>query len=1374
MKKTMKQRLLFLLFGIIGSNGFSQNVPPKEIPLQAQEQHTCSRGIPLATHFSPNNNKAAINCASTMAAWSAYNGNALVQQLKSATDYDSCLRSLFSFDNTYGPSLFSNSNIDAVAREMYAISISHNGTLSSGMLGLTTYLHAATYHDFFQASVTLDANAKTQYGYAVESFANNSHLWDLTSDALAILDEYMILCDYEGVRHKPFAINVMKSAIRKLTIDDNWLTIVNDNQLMQKYVTAYNRMFFLLFRGIQPIDVQFESALNNDTAFFGLLSNLAKDIQIKNNTTLVLLTDNAVGEMARMMTSTVLKPKVEPHLASIANGLSRLTPNWYRIIKAINEGGNCSSYNLCENMTNVRTEIDNMLFPNTFTFDDGKLTVKTPLSYNTVLPLYYASKQVQSQVFRFLETDQAVANDPNVNLNMVLYGSLANYQDWQSLLNGLDSNNGGMYIENGATFYTYERTKAESTFTLEELFRHEYVHYLQGRYMVNGSWGSSPIYANNRLVWFEEGMAEHFAGSTDSDGVTIRESQGSAIKNEGASQYMNVSQILSADYNNGFKFYRYGNMLWSYWFKNDMTTAKEIVNLVRADNISGYDAKINQLKSNSGLQTAYTNYLNNVVINPTNWWSVNTPWKDDKVLTVGTPSDILTEFTALTGKTGTASTEATNSLRRFSITGTLTGGNFNTSLDNLIKQLNTSATINNFKYLTAYYKTVSGNTATYIISGPLRNASIPDTATPLFSTETTATISGGTIKFKNESTGYIKAYNWSFPGGTPSTSTLAEPSVVYNTPGTYNVQLTVTGKNNTNSTATKTNYITIYQKPNVNYCTASVGYDYTNIANVSFANINNNSQGFPLNGYSDFTNILGETTVGQIYILKVTPELSWPENNINVWIDWNQNGLFTDPGEKVLSQAGATISTNVTIPANAITGVTRMRVRYSYGKTSDPCGLDNYMGEVEDYSILVKSNGQTTTIATPTNLTATANNTSLQVVLSWTDNANNETAYTVERATGTGTYAAIANLAANANSYTNTGLATGNTYSYRVRATTSTANSDYSNVAIATLTTNTPANCTAQGNNQYEYIKTVSIGSFTNTSGADANGYGNYTSQTITLTPNATATINLTPGFLSSAYTESWSVWIDYNKNNLFDASELVVTNLSSNGAVSKSFAVPSTATGTTRMRIVMKYNTAPTSACGNIGDGEVEDYTVDFSGIQQNTLATPTNIGNSGIYGTGFYASWTQVSAATNYEVQLFQSNAWTTVGTSNTYYLWVPKQGTTTSYRFRVRATNATSTSDWSNFVDLSLTGTAKISETTETTSITMYPNPAVDRVYFNTNQEDTKNTTITIYDSFGKLIATIKNQNSYSVEKLAKGLYFVKIATGTFEETKKLFIE
>ncbi|WP_445722349.1 M43 family zinc metalloprotease [Flavobacterium sp.] len=418
------------------------------------------------------------------------------------------------------------------------------------------------------------------------------------------------------------------------------------------------------------------------------------------------------------------------------------------------------------------------------------------------------------------------------------------------------------------------------------------------------------------------------------------------------------------------------------------------------------------------------------------------------------------------------------------------------------------------------------------------------------------------------------------------------------------------------------------------------------------------------------------------------------------------------------------------------------------------------------------SNG--TTVVAPTNLTATANNTSLQVVLSWTDNANNETGYTVERATGTGTYAVIANLATNANAYTNTGLATGNTYSYRVRASANAVNSDYSNVATASLTNIPSGYCTAQGNNQYEHIKTVSIGSFTNTSGADASGYGNYTSQTITLTPNATATINLTPGFSGSAYTESWSVWIDYNKNNIFDPSELVVSNLSSNGAVSKSFAVPSNATGTTRMRVAMKYYSAATSACGNLGDGEVEDYTVDFSGNQQNTLATPINIGNSGIYGTGFYASWTQVSAATNYEVQLFQSNAWTTVGTSNTYYLWIPKQGTTTNYRFRVRATNATSTSNWSNFVDIVLTGTAKITKETGKPSITMYPNPAVDMVYFNTNQEDTKNTTITIYDSFGKLIATIKNQNSYSVQKLTRGLYFVKIVTETFEETKTLSVK
>src|SRR6185436_6439139 len=72
--------------------------------------------------------------------------------------------------------------------------------------------------------------------------------------------------------------------------------------------------------------------------------------------------------------------------------------------------------------------------------------------------------------------------------------------------------------------------------------------------------------------------------------------------------------------------------------------------------------------------------------------------------------------------------------------------------------------------------------------------------------------------------------------------------------------------------------------------------------------------------------------------------------------------------------------------------------------------------------------------AAPSGLTATAVS-STQINLSWTDNANNESGFRIERKTGAGgTYAEIATVGANVTSYSNTGLSAGTTYYYRVRA----------------------------------------------------------------------------------------------------------------------------------------------------------------------------------------------------------------------------------------------------------------------------------------------------------------------------------------------------
>lgn len=70
-----------------------------------------------------------------------------------------------------------------------------------------------------------------------------------------------------------------------------------------------------------------------------------------------------------------------------------------------------------------------------------------------------------------------------------------------------------------------------------------------------------------------------------------------------------------------------------------------------------------------------------------------------------------------------------------------------------------------------------------------------------------------TINFTNNSTGAV-SYSWDFPGGTPSTSTATNPTVVFNTAGTYTVTLTAT---NANGSSTSTGTITVNTVPSASF-----------------------------------------------------------------------------------------------------------------------------------------------------------------------------------------------------------------------------------------------------------------------------------------------------------------------------------------------------------------------------------------------------------------------------------------------------------------------------------------------------------------------------------------------------------------------------
>ncbi|MEO1448147.1 MAG: glycoside hydrolase family 9 protein [Bacteroidota bacterium] len=91
----------------------------------------------------------------------------------------------------------------------------------------------------------------------------------------------------------------------------------------------------------------------------------------------------------------------------------------------------------------------------------------------------------------------------------------------------------------------------------------------------------------------------------------------------------------------------------------------------------------------------------------------------------------------------------------------------------------------------------------------------------------------------------------------------------------------------------------------------------------------------------------------------------------------------------------------------------------------------------------------------PTSLAATTQG-STAIGLSWTDVANDEDGYKVERKTGNGAFGEIASLSADASGYTDTGLSASTTYTYRVYAFNAAGNSGFSNESSATTDASNP------------------------------------------------------------------------------------------------------------------------------------------------------------------------------------------------------------------------------------------------------------------------------------------------------------------------------
>jgi hypothetical protein len=136
---------------------------------------------------------------------------------------------------------------------------------------------------------------------------------------------------------------------------------------------------------------------------------------------------------------------------------------------------------------------------------------------------------------------------------------------------------------------------------------------------------------------------------------------------------------------------------------------------------------------------------------------------------------------------------------------------------------------------------------------------------------------------------------------------------------------------------------------------SSAGASGDFISNVNFnGGAINNSSGDALNDYTDYPVPVANVTAGLTYPVSVTTGPTYAQGK-GIFIDYNKNGSFADAGEFVWSAPSAVgiASGSFTIPANATSGVVRMRVvcyYFAQPTASNSCNIPGF-GEYEDYRL---------------------------------------------------------------------------------------------------------------------------------------------------------------------------------------------------------------------------------------------------------------------------------------------------------------------------------------------------------------------------------------------------------------------------------------
>ncbi|MFC5889433.1 collagenase [Kitasatospora sp. CM 4170] len=587
-----------------------------------------------------------------------------------AHTYDDCLLPLLGSWDTRFTRLITPAYVQAVAARVSALAPSFDNANNHNQRGLWYFLHVAVLFDYDHDEIDVkDAGTVAAIEHAIQDYTANPRVFEVTTANGWALGELLHTGTAPTLRTNRLGLikRVLPyfAAGSRATGDEGWNWAV------------YGALR-INFQGIENVgeDPQgtFRAAVAADAEYREAFRAYAGYTHLKGTKSDWTVAD-AMLEYTRIGALPGLTAEVAGRLPwvfqNVTDTYGRLSYQWGALAAGAAAIKACAPYRACP------SDVDPEIFPHTYSYDNGTLVVRTALDRATADQLYYATKQVKAQFFRTIGTDQPLPGDEHPVLTVQLYDTKTHYKNLQRLLAGIaDVENGGMFLEDRSTFYTYQRVVGvESYLSLEELFRHEYTHYLNARWAIPDS-GYTKRWPGDATFAMNEGTAEYFAGATRDDGVRLRKNMvdGIATDLRQGNRPLTVDQIVHATWSSlGFRAYPYAATFFNLLGEKHPDRLAEMYRLLRADDRAGYDAWRDRLGRDAGLQAEYTAFIDAALPRATELFVPDTDYTANGRLNYAWASEVQSAFASATQNAPLCKDNADwNNKMRFSCSGRIT------------------------------------------------------------------------------------------------------------------------------------------------------------------------------------------------------------------------------------------------------------------------------------------------------------------------------------------------------------------------------------------------------------------------------------------------------------------------------------------------------------------------------------------------------------------------------------------------------------------------------------------------------------------------------------------------------------------------------